>query len=174
MKKIHVTDIAHQIILNEVNKQSIIVDATCGNGHDTLFLAQHVKHVHAFDIQKAAIDQSKASTKDYPNITYHQKSHTTITKAVDDYDGVIFNLGYLPGKSHLVTTTYLTTIEALELLHKNKKGFILVVGYPGHIEGLKEVVAIQSFLDKHTIKYQVIKLPYETKNEAPFIFFWKY
>ena len=41
------------IFLTEVVTQDdIVVDATMGNGHDTLFLAKLAKQVYAFDIQE--------------------------------------------------------------------------------------------------------------------------
>lgn len=71
-----------------------IIDATCGNGHDTLFLASRVEHVHAFDIQQEALDNTRHLTKDLDNITFHHTSHEHITKLISNYDGVIFNLGH--------------------------------------------------------------------------------
>src|SRR5690606_12846209 len=164
MKNIKITDLAHKLILENVTKDSIIVDATAGNGHDTLFLAQNVKHVFTFDIQEIAIKNTKELTKDLNNITYIHDSHEHILNHVKNYDDVIFNLGYLPGGNKQLTTMTHTTIETLEKLHKNAKGFILVVAYPGHLEGLKEAVAVQSFLDKNEIEYRVIKFMHETKN----------
>ncbi|WP_162163903.1 tRNA (mnm(5)s(2)U34)-methyltransferase [Acholeplasma hippikon] len=174
MKRKTVTDLAHNLLLSNINKESVIVDATAGNGHDTLFLAQHVKHVHAFDIQLQAINNSKELTKDYSNITFHHTSFENITKITPYYDGVIFNLGYLPGSDKQIKTNYHTTIQTLDKLHEKKMGFIEIVAYPGHIEGFIESVAIQSWLDKNKIKYRVIKLPFDTKNEPPFIFYWNY
>lgn len=174
MKKKNVTNLAHNLLIENVNKDSIIVDATCGNGHDTLFLATLVKHIHAFDIQEQAINNSKELTKEFNNITFHLTSHENITSLIDTYDGVVFNLGYLPGSDKSIKTSYHTTISTLNKLHTKKMGFILLVVYPGHIEGFIESVAIQSWLDKNKIKYRVIKLPFQTKNEAPYIYYWKY
>ena len=174
MKNIKITDLAHKLILENITKDSIMIDATAGNGYDTLFLAENSKQVYAFDIQEVAIKNTKELTKNFNNITYIHDSHENILKYVQTYDGVVFNLGYLPGGNKQLTTMTHTTIETLEKLHKNTKGFILVVAYPGHLEGLKESVAVQSFLDKNEIKYRVIKFMHETKNEAPYIYFWKY
>ncbi|MBN3490799.1 class I SAM-dependent methyltransferase [Acholeplasma equirhinis] len=174
MKNIKITDLAHELLETEITKDSVIVDATAGNGNDTKFLAERVKHVYTFDIQESALNQTRTLTKDFKNITYIHDTHEHILKYVQNFDGVVFNLGYLPGGDKKITTMTHSTIDTLEKLHKNQKGFILVVAYPGHLEGLKETVAVQSFLDKHEIKYRVVKFHHETKNEAPFIFFWKY
>lgn len=173
MKRQNVIELAHSLLQEVITPQMTIVDATCGHGYDTLFLAKHVFHVHAFDIQETAILSSKNLTKGFDNITYHHASHELITDLIDDYDGVIFNLGYLPQSDKKITTNYETTIKTLNKLHKNQKGFVLIVAYPGHIEGLKEAVAIQSFLDKLHIKYRVIRLDRITKKEAPFIFYFE-
>src|SRR5690606_6589395 len=135
MKRINVTDLYHNLLGKLMTKESIIVDATCGNGHDTLFLAKRVKHVYAFDIQQSAINHSKLLTRNYNNVTYYLKSHTLITELVETYDGVVFNLGYLPGSDKLITTHRDTTILALKKLHLKKRGFIILVAYPGHKEG---------------------------------------
>ena len=46
------TEIAHILIKEHVQKDSLVVDATCGNGNDTLFLASLVPNgkVLAYDI----------------------------------------------------------------------------------------------------------------------------
>lgn len=165
---------AHDLILENINKDSIVVDATCGNGHDTLFLAERVKLVYAFDIQEEAIHQTQNRLKDFNNVKYILDSHENILNYVTDYDGVIFNLGYLPGSDKLIKTNHKTTIKTLENLNQNKKGFILLVIYPGHLEGFIESVAITSWLDKKNIKYRVIRNPYKTEKESPYIIFWNY
>ncbi len=174
MNKINIIDIAHDLLSKHLNKDQIIVDATCGNGHDTFFIAPKVKVVHAFDIQISAIENTKALNKDHTNIQYHHTSHEHITKLIDNYDGVIFNLGYLPKGDKQITTNHITTIQTLKSLHKKQKGFILIVAYPGHTEGIIEQVAIQSFLDKSEIKYDVLRLPHFTKKDAPIIYFYQY
>jgi SAM-dependent methyltransferase len=174
MQRISITEISHQILQSNLNKDSIVIDATCGNGNDTLFLAKIAKEVYAFDIQEKAIKQTKALTKEFTNIFYHHDSFVRMLNYVLNYDGVIFNLGYLPKSDHLLTTNHVDLIDIIKKLHVRKQGFILVVLYPGHIEGLKETVALQHFVDQHDIKYEVIKVPYDTKKEAPYILFWKY
>lgn len=174
MRKKTMVELSHQILLSQINKSSILVDATLGNGYDSLFLAPLVKEIHAFDIQKEAIDASKVLLKDYSNIKYYLKSHVYITDMIPDYNGVLFNLGYLPKSDKKIKTHYETTLLAIDKLNQNQKGFILVVAYPGHDEGLMEYVALQSYLDKKEISYEVHKLPHITLKDAPVIFFWKY
>ncbi len=174
MQKVSITERSHQILQSNLNKDSIVIDATCGNGHDTLFCATIAKEVHAFDIQEIAINRSKLLTKDYSNIHFHKDSFVKILDYCTNYHGVIFNLGYLPNGDHHLTTNHIDLIDVIKKLHIRQQGFILIVVYPGHIEGLKEAVALQQFVDQHDTKYEVIKVPYDTKKEAPYILYWKY
>ena len=55
--------LAHCLLKYRLNEAKIIVDATAGNGNDTLFLAQNALNnaqIYAFDIQKEAIENTKA------------------------------------------------------------------------------------------------------------------
>ncbi|SUM33655.1 SAM-dependent methyltransferase, MraW methylase family [Staphylococcus gallinarum] len=54
MKVERILPFAKSLITSHVNSESIVIDATCGNGHDTLFLAEQVPDgkVYGFDIQK--------------------------------------------------------------------------------------------------------------------------
>ena len=67
MKKI--TELAQDLLITD--RRDCAIDFTCGQGFDTLFLAQHYRNVEAFDIQEEAIRQSKERTKEYSNITFH-------------------------------------------------------------------------------------------------------
>ena len=52
-------EMAHDFLAEVVTKEDIVVDATMGNGHDTLFLAKLAKKVYAFDIQEQALERPK-------------------------------------------------------------------------------------------------------------------
>ena len=60
----------------------------------------------------------------------------------------MFNLGWLPGGDHQITTRLQTTLAAveqgLELLLPG--GVLLICVYPGHAEGAREREALLSFL----------------------------
>ena len=52
---------AHATLAAIISEGDITIDATVGNGHDTLFLARHVGAsgtVYGFDIQEAALDSA--------------------------------------------------------------------------------------------------------------------
>lgn len=155
-----------------------VVDATCGNGNDTLYLAEAIGPtgaVHAFDIQEAAIRQSQLKTADYNNVIYHHRGHHEAAEVLPDtpLSLAIFNLGYLPKGDKSITTLPETTIQAVRLLFERLKsgGIIILVIYPGHAEGRVEKEAVLSFLESidqqtaHILKYEFIN----QANHPPFI-----
>src|SRR5690625_5302883 len=97
---------AHHLLKSTVKQGDTVVDATCGNGNDTLFLAELVGeagHVYSFDIQAQAIETTKNVLKEhqYENVTYVHDSHAKIAEYIPSellgqIGGAIFNLGYLP------------------------------------------------------------------------------
>ena len=54
-------EMAHDFLTQVIIKDDIVVDATMGNGHDTLFLAKLAKQVYAFDIQEQALEKNKST-----------------------------------------------------------------------------------------------------------------
>ncbi|MDQ0203413.1 tRNA (mnm(5)s(2)U34)-methyltransferase [Pectinatus haikarae] len=166
----------NQCLLKEAVKNAdLLVDATCGNGSDTLFLANNAKyaHIYAFDIQKEAIEKTKEKTKKYEkNISYICDSHINMKKYVKHKaDAVIFNLGYLPGASHEITThadTVLKTIDAVKDLLKIN-GIISILAYPGHAEGYNEYLKLLEYtkmMDKHIFTACWYKLHNHTNAPA--------
>lgn len=172
----------NKTILNRVNlicikfikKGDITVDATCGNGNDTLMLSKLSKKVFAFDIQENAINNTKSllEKNSINNVVLINKSHELIDKELKDYNKkislIVFNLGYLPGSNKKVLTNYKSTLSAIKkgLNMLNKKGIILVTCYP-HKEGKKESEEIIKYLENNNIKYTLYTNT-DNKN-APFL-----
>ena len=130
----------------------IVVDATAGNGHDTLFLAERTTaeaKIYAFDIQETALNHTRAITADYAErINYVLASHDKIAELVSGaIDVAIFNLGYLPGEEHCVTTKVESTMAAVrQVLDKlSCNGVCVVVAYPGHEAGAQEATGLEKF-----------------------------
>lgn len=169
-------------ILNRVNliyekfikPGDIVVDATCGNGNDTLALSKLAKEVYAFDIQTGAINNTKEILKknERNNVTLINDSHEYIDKYLKEYKNKIslitFNLGYLPGGNKKIMTNHKTTINAIKkgLNLLNKKGIILVTCYP-HEEGKKEAKEIINYLTDNKIAYKIYRNT--NNNNAPFL-----
>lgn len=139
--------LAHGIMEEVIRPGDRIVDATAGNGHDTLFLAQltgETGHVTAFDIQADAIERSRLLLRENgveDRVTLICDGHQHMDEYVKEpVRAVMFNLGWLPGGDKSVTTLWETTrtaiLKALELLEP--MGVCTVCVYPGHEEGTHE------------------------------------
>jgi len=171
---------AHRLIGEVIEDGDIVVDATAGNGHDTLFLARKVGPkgmVYAFDIQEEAILSTRRCLE-YHNLLKKVKlihdGHEKIKSYVKaPVKAVMFNLGYLPSSNKKIITLPTTTIQALdsslELLLKG--GIITLVVYSGHKGGLEEKNAVEKFLstlDKK--KFTVAKYYYLNRDiSSPFL-----
>lgn len=162
----------HQLIAahftNTELSKSVAIDATCGNGHDTLFLSKlGFDHVYAFDLQQQAIDNTRQRLKqeNLDNTTFICASHDTMKEVFDlqctmKVDCIMFNLGYLPSADKNITTKEETSVQALEqsLELLNKDGLLSILCYPGHPEGARETKAIQSWLQSIDKIWSVIEV----------------
>ena len=144
-----IIELAHIMLKSYIKPNMHIVDATCGNGHDTLFIAECLNKtgtIDAYDIQIEAINKTKELTSNYNNINFYNLSHEFLNpKGVD---AAVFNLGYLPGGNKKITTTVLSTMKALEILLEEAQKhnmLIILVLYPGHPEGFIEANAVEEF-----------------------------
>lgn len=151
------TELAHVLIRRTVKPEDRVVDATVGNGHDTLMLADLVGpsgHVYGFDVQKAALDATAQRVGSRPQVTLIRAGHETLAEHIPTGDvgllsAVMFNLGYLPGAPRDIVTRAETTLAALEqsLDRLAPCGLVTLVLYPGHSGGAEEAAAIRSFAE---------------------------
>lgn len=153
-----VLDAAHWLAGRAVDSGGLAIDATVGNGHDTLFLTQAVGpqgQVVGFDIQEEALNETRRRVRaDAPEASLRlvHAGHETMADHLSEsvtgtVDAVMFNLGYLPGGDHAITTEPETTCRALDtsvnLLRPG--GLITVVAYTGHEGGEKEAQAVEAW-----------------------------
>ena len=86
---------------------------------------------------------------------------------------VAFNLGYLPGEDHAVTTEASETLKALEAatLAIEPEGGLSVVCYPGHEAGAVEAEAVEKWFNDLPAKgWRVAKYAMlGTQKPAPFL-----
>ncbi|MBC1638610.1 methyltransferase domain-containing protein [Listeria welshimeri] len=171
---------AHDTLRKVVRPGDYVIDATCGNGHDTLLLADLVGvngHVLGFDIQQQAINATKTRLENAgftPQVELVCASHAFIPKyATKPVRAAIFNLGYLPGGDKEITTTADSTLESLGHLMRLLEvgGVIILVIYHGHPAGKLEKDAVVTFCEAipqqnfHVLSYNFIN----QKNDAPFV-----
>ena len=155
------------------------VDATLGNGHDCLWLCSLVGetgHVYGFDVQQAAVENSRmrleaAGVQSRATLLLdgHQNMRSHIPP--ESVDAVMFNLGWLPGAQHGVTTHTETTLQAvnaaLEVL--KEEGLLTICVYPGHEEGAREREALLAWAQSlNPRKYDAMVRCYlNQKNDPP-------
>ena len=147
--------LAREILERVVRPGDAVIDATMGNGHDTVFLCRAAGpsgRVYAFDIQEQAVI-STASLLRQEGLTErallfccgHEQMDLHVPEKVR---AAVFNLGWLPGGNHGITTRWETTkeavLKALDLLLPG--GVLVICAYPGHAEGDRERTALTAFL----------------------------
>jgi hypothetical protein len=148
---------AQLLMQDRLHPGDAVLDATAGNGHDTLFLARLVGktgHVWAFDVQAAAVSETRRRLDEagMHHATVIHAGHETMREHVPvelqgRLRGIMFNLGYLPGSDKSVITHTATTLSALtsaiELLAMG--GLLTIAVYPGHEGGADEQRAIMEW-----------------------------
>ncbi|MGI8315733.1 class I SAM-dependent methyltransferase [Halobacillus mangrovi] len=175
---------SHTLMEQTLKKGDIAVDGTCGNGHDTLFLAKLVGeegHVHGFDIQLKAIQNTKNRLKANAmenRVSLYHETHSYINESIpsdhqSNIKAAIFNLGYLPGSDKQVVTTPTETISSVKklLTLMKKGGLVVLVVYHGHPGGDEERDAVMKFvtsLDQNA--FNVLQYGFiNQKNNPPFL-----
>ncbi len=138
-----VLSMAHKLVKEHVSPSDTVVDATCGNGVDTRFLAELVGprgSVYAFDIQELALENTRvrlsaafessgnpssakvngvaSKEKQMPELHLVLDSHEAMANhiAVGSHGqvaAIMFNLGYLPGADQSIITQPESTLAAL-------------------------------------------------------------
>lgn len=185
-----VTQQAHNLIRTHWNSQtcqwgqslepddqslSYLIDATAGNGHDTLFLATlagRKGRVFAFDIQRQAILQTRQLLQEHDvsylvrtadqervgfdvfdqPVTLIQADHAVMLDQIPTVvhgrvEVIMFNLGYLPGGDKSCITQTASTLAALNtaLQLLSPTGLLSVIAYPGHPGGFEETATVEDW-----------------------------
>lgn len=148
--------LAHRFIQNHIRPGDFWIDATAGKGRDTVFLCSLVGDrgkVLAFDIQEQAVNDTRELVEQsgYAHIAQViLQSHSEMDRYAEEesVDGVVFNLGYLPGGDHKIFTTAQTSIPAIEkgLRLLRPGGVMSICIYYGGDSGYEEKDALMEFL----------------------------
>ncbi len=151
------TDYVHELLREVVQAGDCVIDATAGNGHDTVALARMVGpagRVYACDVQPQALERTaeRLAEQGLGNVVLLQRSHAELAAFIPQAEhgkvaAIVFNLGYLPGSDRRIVTRADSTLAALrsavDLLQPG--GLLTVMAYPGHPGGLDEAIAIAEF-----------------------------
>lgn len=155
----NVVDFLRGIIEREPLEGCRVIDATAGNGHDTVLLAEQVgPHglVLAIDLQPAAVAATRAHLESHPalssRVTVQLGNHSDMSALTPsgwqgDVALIVFNLGYLPGGGRDLTTLAVSSVQAansaLELLRPG--GLLTLAIYTGHPTGVAEATALRGW-----------------------------
>lgn len=139
--------LAHALWKGIIAPGDLAIDATAGNGHDSLVLASLGATLYVLDIQKKALETTEERLASYKNVLYFLQSHATFPPLPKPPKLIIYNLGYLPGGDKTLTTTLKSTLESLTLATHllAPQGMITLMCYSGHPEGAKEEAALLLF-----------------------------
>jgi SAM-dependent methyltransferase len=162
----------------------IALDATVGNGHDALFLAQAAGEagwVYGLDIQEQALaatrerlDQAGMADR----VTLMHRDHADLAgplPPVPDRDirAAMMNLGYLPGSGKGVITRAGSTLAALQgiTIRLAPGGRLSVLAYTRHPGGLDEARAVCAWA--HSLSPRDwdlrIRAPCHTRRSPPWL-----
>lgn len=175
-----IVEFSHLLIKDYIErhatKELLLVDATCGAGNDTLFMANCLNglgKIVAYDIQESAITMTKVllEKNGYTNILYKLTSHEYISEIPDL---VIYNFGYLPNGDKSITTKVESSVKSvlnmIDLIHINPDLLIILVLYPGHTNGWIESEKIDQLCFKLPGNdYLVCKYQNYNRITSPFI-----
>lgn len=162
--------LSHDFLAEVIDRNSTVVDATMGNGHDTVFLAKKAAKVYAFDIQEQALaaTQKRLDELELTNVDLILAGHET----VDDYvteglTAAIFNLGYLPSADKRLVTKPQTTLQALDKILSALVvgGRVSVMIYYGHEGGQMEKDAVLAYVKKLPQQNYTVML-YQALNQV--------
>jgi len=149
--------LSHLLLRRFIQPGDLVVDATCGNGKDTLLLAELVGvdgRVYAFDVQKEALARTADRLIEQGlqhRVTLLHAGHEHLLELVEGpLQAVVFNLGWLPGAPREIATCTDTTLTALQaaLQLLAPAGLLLIACYPGHAGGDDEAAAVTDWCSK--------------------------
>ena len=148
--------LVHEQLERFIQKGNTVIDATAGNGRDTVFLCGLVGQegkVLAFDIQPQAVENTKkrlAETGWSENTEVILDSHANMGKYAQSgtVDCIVFNLGWLPGGDHTIFTRPDSTIAAIEAgLELLRDGGLMCISiYYGGASGYEERDALLEYI----------------------------
>ncbi|WP_027109187.1 tRNA (mnm(5)s(2)U34)-methyltransferase [Lacticigenium naphthae] len=172
----------HAFLKEIVVPGDTVIDATVGNGNDTILLAQLVGKtgkVIGFDIQSQGLEETKTKlllTGLTTQVSLYHQGHETVDQldlSPESVTAAVFNLGYLPKGNREIITHPSTTVEAIEKILPllARKGFILIMVYYGHSGGTDEKDAVISFVKTLPQKeYTVLSYKFINQvNSPPFL-----
>ncbi|XP_028554010.1 uncharacterized protein LOC110103402 isoform X2 [Dendrobium catenatum] len=187
--KMKATDVAHSIWKIVIRGGDTVVDATCGNGYDTIALLKLVADdsrrgcVHGLDIQSSALENTcyllreSVAEKQRELVKLHLLCHSRMEDILPKDAAVrliAFNLGYLPAGDKAIITKPHTTLFALQAASRiiASGGLISIVIYIGHPGGREELEAVLSFASSLAVEgWNCFKFETANRSTGPVLVF---
>ncbi len=178
---VSISDLSHLFIQNLTDGSGIYIDATAGNGYDTLFIAKMLKQdgaLYSFDISDKAVFYTKRLLCDndleLDNIKIIHDSHENIDEHIADkkIKAAMFNLGYLPNSDKNTATKAKSTICALEniLNMLTDKGVVTICSYVGHDGGEEDRTVSSYLLSLDKKAYEISRTEMINRVGAPVLY----
>lgn len=175
------TRLSVKIMEEYISHGDLVIDATAGNGNDTLALAKLAGKggkVLAFDIQQEALKKTESLLKEEGFFdvcrlildSHHNMGNYLAEEEKGGVSAIVFNLGYLPRANKELTTKVQTTLPAVEksLEFIKPNGIVVLIVYSGHEEGMHEKEALLSFASQLSEKkYHTAYLSYPNQKKNP-------
>lgn len=178
MKQSQITYWCHEVIRSQAKRGGLYIDATMGNGNDTLMLCElagNIGAVYAFDIQPQALKATKnlleknhVAAKCQLILDGHENMDNYLQQETADV--VCFNFGYLPGGDHSIATQADTSLVAIQkgLQLLKPGGMMSLCVYSGGDTGFEEKDCVLSYLKTLPAKeYTVIVNQYFNRENNP-------
>lgn len=181
-------ELSHAFLQDILHPQALVIDATLGQGKDTLFfLQQHAGCIHAFEIDEQVMEETAALLEAEQKKLQEQDPHRKQSRMIlhpcshdemgillnqekGKVDGIIFNFGWYPkeaGRSETLPETSARAVEqALELLRP--KGRMALVFYD-HVHAAEEQQAVLKILEKHKNDVELYRFKKIFASDAPWL-----
>lgn len=149
------TEAVHDLLAETLRKGDRAVDATAGNGRDTVHMARLVGpagRVVAIDRQAIALVRTQRRLADWnlgERARLVRASHHRMARFIPTpVRAAVFNLGYLPGGDRRLITRPDTTLPALDAAARllEPGGLLTILAYTGHSGGMAEADAIERWI----------------------------
>lgn len=182
--QLNTLSMVHRFLEQSVKPGSFCIDATAGKGRDTALLcrlAGEMGRVLAFDIQQAAVDQTKALLAAEgltAEVVLDSHAHMERYAEAGTADCVVFNFGRLPGGDPAVFTRADSSVAALDAALRVLKpgGMVAIALYYGGANGYTERDAVLAWLETlDDRRFSVLRCDWANRrNDPPMpIFIWK-
>lgn len=174
-------ELAHLLWRAFLRPCDTVIDATCGNGKDSLYLASLLPSgiLFCMDIQDEAIARTRTRLIRLPSppvLHFCQHTHAQMPDKASSQPVrlVVYNLGYLPGGDHGIHTMTETTLQSLSNACSlvAVEGCISIMCYPGHSEGKRESSAVLEWvLALPDQQWNLSHHQWPLRQNAPFLLF---